>query len=366
MRYIISAAAAAAGMIILAEPAVFGSAAAAAVSSCLEVIVPSLFAFTVLAVYLQNSGLYRLALRPLTFPLSKLLRLDEELCAVFVLGNIGGYPVGAKLLTGLVNSRRLSPEDAGRLLCCCYGSGPSFILSIVGLRVFGNAAAGAAIFACCFITSLIMAIIICRSAHRIELAPADIGFDLSGGCFVGSVMSAARVLYTVCAMILAASAADAVLGILGISAAAEKLLGSSVFAAFTEISRIQGISPLGGHSFALCAALLSFGGICVILQVCAVTSGSVPLRMFLLTRLPAAAISALIAGIAGRLLPLQTFTDAAHAVSAYAPPESALFSVNAGMSVCVLAMCGLLLTMQGKSKLSRRGVDKKRPLCYNE
>ena len=64
---------------LLFEPKIAASAVGAAVSDCLEVIVPSLFAFTALAIFLQKSGLYRIALKPLTFPLSKLLRLDEEL-----------------------------------------------------------------------------------------------------------------------------------------------------------------------------------------------------------------------------------------------------------------------------------------------
>ena len=154
MRYILSVLAAAAAVLLLIEPAAVAEAVSAAVGCCLDVIVPSLFAFTVLAVYLQGSGLYRIALRPLTLPLSKLLRLDEELCAVFVLGNIGGYPVGARLLTELVRQGRLSSAHAGRLLCCCYGSGPSFIISIAGMRVFGSAAAGAVLFAACFLFRL--------------------------------------------------------------------------------------------------------------------------------------------------------------------------------------------------------------------
>ncbi|MBQ4165949.1 MAG: hypothetical protein IJD85_06465 [Oscillospiraceae bacterium] len=66
MKYILSAAAVLCGALLLIDPARISAAVGAAVSTCLEVIVPSLFAFTVLAVYLQSSGLYRLALLPLT------------------------------------------------------------------------------------------------------------------------------------------------------------------------------------------------------------------------------------------------------------------------------------------------------------
>lgn len=98
-KYLLAALALCAGAGIVLFPGELSEAVRGSVGGCLEVVIPALFAFTVLAVYLQRSGLYRVVLKPLTVPLSKLLRLPEELCAVFLLSNIGGYPVGAKLLS---------------------------------------------------------------------------------------------------------------------------------------------------------------------------------------------------------------------------------------------------------------------------
>ena len=141
-KYIISALAlfAAAGIVLC--PGELSVSVRSSVSGCLEVVIPALFAFTVLAVYLQKSGLYRTALRPVTKPLSLLLGIPEELCAVFLLANIGGYPVGARLLTVMVKNGRLSRRSAAKLLCCCYGSGPSFVIGTAGTVVFGSAAVG--------------------------------------------------------------------------------------------------------------------------------------------------------------------------------------------------------------------------------
>ena len=157
MKYFLSCIAAAAAILLIIDPQAVSEAVKASAASCLEVVVPSLFAFAILAVYLQKSGLYRVALKPLTFPLSKLLRLDEELCAVFVLSNIGGYPVGVKLLSELTEQGRLSERDAGRMMCCCFGSGLGFVVGIAGLKIFGSAAAGLILFAACFAASLLIA-----------------------------------------------------------------------------------------------------------------------------------------------------------------------------------------------------------------
>ncbi|MDE6726498.1 MAG: hypothetical protein K2J80_00995, partial [Oscillospiraceae bacterium] len=176
MKYFLSVIAGLAAILLVADPKAVSEAVSASAASCLEVVVPSLFAFTVLAIYLQKSGLYRTALKPLTFPLSKLLRMDEELCAVFVLSNIGGYPVGAKLLSELVKQGRLSQKNAGRMMCFCFGSGPGFMIGIAGMKIFGSAGAGLALFGACFASSLLIAAFV-RQRGEIALKSSESAYD---------------------------------------------------------------------------------------------------------------------------------------------------------------------------------------------
>ncbi len=342
MKYILSMIAVSAAVFLIAEPRIVTAAVGAAVTDCLEVIIPSLFAFSVLAAYLQRSGLYRTALRPLTFPLSKLLRIDEELCAVFVLANIGGYPVGASLLSELVKSGSLSEKNAARMLCCCFGSGPSFIVGIVGMRVFGSAAAGLMLFAVCFLSSLAMAFIV-RMGGEIGLKRFETRYDLSSGAFISSVMTGARVMFTVCAMIVGFSVISTMLGSIGVNSLFERLFGllgagensGGIFSAMLEVTRLKSIVPTSG-ALSVCAALLSFGGICVIMQVAAL-SGKIPLKRFILSRITASLISAFLAIPLSKMLPPAD-------VQTLAPNTSAEpFTKNAALSVCVLAMCAILL-----------------------
>ena len=343
------AAAAAAGAFILGKPAVVSAAVRSAAEGCLDVIVPSLFAFTVLAVFLRDSGLYRTVLKPLTLPLSRLLRMDEELCAYIVLGNIGGYPVGARLLSQAVEERRISAQDAGRMLCCCFGSGPSFVIGIAGMRVFGSAAVGGGIFAACFLSSLVMAAAV-RSRGAVSLHGERALPQPSAQCFVGSVMTGARVMFTVCAMITAFAAVTAFLeaaGALSLAGAALERLGAGedsgrILPALLEVSRTGELSGAGFLSVPLCAGLLSFGGVCVLLQVAAL-AGNIPLRRFLLTRPLAAALSALFAVPAG-FIP-RTAAAALPAGTAVYP-----FTADAAVSLCVLVMCGILLSGEGAAR----------------
>lgn len=351
MKYFLAALSAAAGALILLNPEAVSGSVSGAVRDCLEVIVPSLFAFTVLAIWLQSSGLYRLLLRPITLPLSRLLRMDEELCAVIVLGNIGGYPVGAKLLSRLVSDNRISREDAGRMLCCCFGSGPSFVVGIVGVKIFGSAAAGLAIFAACFCSSLIIAAAV-RLKGEIVLRESRSSFRFTAECFTDSVMSAARVMFTVCVMIAAFAVIFSILDILRVTSAAGGLfslmgageLSESILPAFLEVTRIKALKPAAEWVMPFCAGMLSFGGICVHIQVMAVAK-EIPIKAFIVSRLPAALLSALLS-LPALLLP-QPATEALSPA-----PETRPFSVSALISACVLIMCGILLA--GKNNKDRQ------------
>lgn len=343
-KYVLAAVALCAGAGIVLFPEKLAASVRSSAAGCLEVVIPALFAFTVLAVYLQRSGLYRVALKPLTLPLSKLLRLPEELCAVFLLSNIGGYPVGAKLLTGLVKSGRLRREDASRLLCCCYGSGPSFVIGTAGLQVFGSAAAGGVIFGACVLSSLAVAAVVCRSGEPVRLDERDTLQDLSAECFISSVDIGARVMYTVCIMSVAFAAVTALLDSAGITELAAALLGKlgvggnsdRLLPALLEVTQVRGLVP-DGISASLCAAALSFGGVCVLMQVGALTGGELSLKPLLISRLPAALLSALLAFPAGKL------AAAAETYSPNSSPTGHAFSFNAGLSVCVLVMAGMLI-----------------------
>lgn len=361
MKYLLSAALVCAAAGILLNPAELSGAVKISVSGCLEVVIPALFAFTVLSVYMQQSGLYRTALRPMTFPLSKLLGIPEELCAVFLLANIGGYPVGARLLSGLVSSGRLSRKNAGRMLCCCYGSGPSFVIGTAGMQVLGSAAAGGVLFGACFLSSLVMAVIICRTGEKITLEDSTAGCDLSADCFIRSVDSGARVMYTICVMSAAFSAVTALLNTAGITGLAAKLLSLAgaggnadrILPAFLEVTRVRELVPEGAAA-PLCAGLLSFGGVCVLMQITAVSGGTVPVKPLVISRIPAAVMSAVFAIPAGMVA-----TPATEVYSANAA-QGEFSSVNAGMSVCVMIMAGILIYSVEKERY-RSECGRKRP-----
>ena len=112
------------------------------VQLCLNVIVPSLFPFFVLSTLCVELGLIR-ALGSLAWPLmAPLFRVGGACAGAFLLGIVGGYPVGARTAIALYESGQCSRDEAERLMSFCNNSGPAFILGVVGAGIFSSSAAG--------------------------------------------------------------------------------------------------------------------------------------------------------------------------------------------------------------------------------
>lgn len=107
--------------------------AAEGVEICLKMLVPSLLPFLFL------SGLLVASLQgkplPVLHPISKLLRLPKGAESIFLIGLLGGYPVGAQCVAQAVSSGSISRENGKRMIAFCSNAGPAFIFGI-GSRLF--------------------------------------------------------------------------------------------------------------------------------------------------------------------------------------------------------------------------------------
>ena len=105
------------------------------ITLCTKTVVPSLFPFIVLSMLLTSSllGKRMVVLRPI----GRLLRIPEGSESIWLIGSLGGYPVGAQSIGQAVKSGVLSQKDGRRMLCFCSNAGPSFIFGI-GMGILGD------------------------------------------------------------------------------------------------------------------------------------------------------------------------------------------------------------------------------------
>ena len=101
-----------------------------ALQLCTASLIPSIFPFMFLAMLL-NSFLTGYRFRFLNF-VRKICRIPEGAEILFLLGLLGGYPIGAQMISNTYQSGKLKKEDAQRMLGFCNNAGPSFIFGVVG------------------------------------------------------------------------------------------------------------------------------------------------------------------------------------------------------------------------------------------
>lgn len=97
---------------------------------CLRTVIPSLFPFFVLSILLTGSlsGMRM----PILAPLGRLCSMPKSAESLLLIGLLGGYPVGAQVITQAFEQGQLSKQEAHRLLGFCSNAGPAFIFGIAG------------------------------------------------------------------------------------------------------------------------------------------------------------------------------------------------------------------------------------------
>lgn len=280
------------------------SAVILSIESCLKIIIPSLFAFMVLSNLIVKSNIYILISKPFSLISRYLFRIPPELFSIFLLSNIGGYPIGAKLLTELVQQGKLDKEVAENMLCYCYCNSPSFFAGAVGVVIFDNVLVGLIAYFSIVITNFILAIIIGQKNKIPPRKKINPNIKLSADMLIDSIISASKTLFVICVMLVFFAAFIAILDATGIisilTVKIMSLINSdyntslSAIMSFIEISKISTMSKYCYNYLPLMTALASFGGLCVITQIIGITSNKISLKKFAISRPLHIAISYLI------------------------------------------------------------------------
>lgn len=223
-----------------------------------NVLIPTLFPFTVCVLFIMRC---RIPLFPekaekITM---KLFGMNSSVFTCFILSFIGGYPVGARLLNELYESKKLSRGDSALYLNCFVNAGPAFTVSAVGSGMFGSQKLGFILLAAHISASIISALILggftdskkCSARMKEKRLPiADI--------FVSSTADAAQTVLNICAFVILFSAINS-----AIYAASAKFPVLAIITYFTEVT--AACSKTGNIYFV--SFLLGFSGFCIWCQI---------------------------------------------------------------------------------------------------
>lgn len=343
------------GYRLLAAPAACANDIRIGIAACTQQIIPSLFAFMILAELLVRTGTYRLIGRPFRGLARCVFRLSEGEFSIFLVSQLAGYPVGCTMLAAAVQSGDLPPARARRLVLFCFAGGPAFLINLVGIPVYGSTTAGWLIYAASVGANLVLALLLRKREPAPELSARPQPWQTA---LVAGTRSAAKNLFGICAMVLMT---DALLGVLrplrpawlATQIGVPKAFADGATAAIFEVSHIADF-PFGRcDALPLLAGLSAFGGLCVALQLFALGGTWFPAARFVLVR-----------GIAGVLAGLICYA-AAPAVMADYTAQTWTGTVRAATSD-VPFVSVLLLLMGAMVLYQAEGIARQRKTAANQ
>lgn len=234
------------------------------VKLCIQSILPALFPFFVISHLLisvlngSNIRFLRPILRPCKIP------IGAE--SVFLLGCVGGYPVGAQILYTSYQQGYLSKSDAQRMLGFCNNAGPSFIFGVTAM-LFQRPVIAWVLWFLQIISAYITAVILPENKSISESQQNKSSVSLTG-----SLAASIRNIATVCGWIILFRTLIAFMKRWFLWLVPNEI---AVFIiGITELSNgcMESYSiPNDCIRFILLANMLCIGGLCVFIQVCSVS-----------------------------------------------------------------------------------------------
>ncbi len=329
---------------LLIFPAEAAAGAKNGIGYCLQILVPSLYPFMVLAVFVVKCGLSEKMGKLFETPARRILKLPGSSAASILMSAIGGYPTGARSIAALYENGAVSEKQAARMLCFCVNAGPAFVISAVGVGFLKSAQAGVILFASQLLASMILSVL-CGITAKYETAVPKLKPQQSknaANALVASAADAARAMINMCCFVVLFAA---LLNLMRIwvkepHAAAALSAVMEVTGGCSDLARL-GV-PLWVFSFAI-----GWGGICVHFQIISsVANIKIKLSRFVLFRLLHGVFAALITAELIKIFPLD-----AEVFSSTSKALTADFSGTIPGAVALIALCAALIFSIPSEKL---------------
>lgn len=253
-------------LVLILDSALALEGARAGLDLCIRTVIPSLLPFFILSMLLTGS-LSGSPSRPVLV-LSDFLSVPQAAAPVLIPAFLGGYPVGAKCVADLFRKNRISKPQAQRLLAFCSNAGPSFLFGMVSL--FFPEKKQIWLLWCIQIASAVFTAMAIPApklqppsqTHTPQREEPDI------------LLSSVRAMAIVCCWVILFRILIAFLErwFLWMLPASVQVLVMG-FLELTNGCCALHLIPEEAVRFVLCACMLSWGGLCVLLQTAGVTKG---------------------------------------------------------------------------------------------
>lgn len=311
----------------------FGEGLSKGLLCCAQTVIPSMFPFLT-AASVAGAGELPPKIKKAAEPAARrIFNLPAEGLTAVIIGLFGGYLSGAKAAQSLYSSGRITQGQARRAAMFCISPGVGFSVTALGNAMLGSREAGKIVLFSVSLSAVILGAAGGFISDKSEKSAPVLKENQSlSKAVVTGVSSSAAAMLTACAFIALFS---------GISAVIDKRVISESAKVITAcLLEITGgcAAAAGKASLPVICAACAFGGICVHLQIFAVTEEiGIKIIPFYAIRILHALLSFGICALAVRLFPPYE--------SVFLPlsQSAAIWSFSAPASVSLLFLSALLI-----------------------
>lgn len=265
-------------------------------------VVPSLFPFFVITNLLSRTKVVDFVGKLLDKCMRPIFNVPGIGGFAFVMGLISGYPVGAKIVADFRENGSITKDEGERMLAFTNNSGPLFIISGVGISLFGDTKTGFLLLSTHILSCITVGIILGKFSKKSdeeyrrnvnthtkngnnlnssktvtfknlgEVLGSSINNSISTILMIGGFVVIFSVIISILnqthALDFLAKFLNPILSAIGFDLEFAKPLLSGIIELTNGVKQVAGISIKAiSQNVVLCAFLLGFGGFSVLLQV---------------------------------------------------------------------------------------------------
>ncbi len=287
-------------------PQLTGKAVSEALQRCLVTVIPSLYAMMIVSAVIVRSGILTYTPKAMERLSGAVFGMDGFTMAVFSFSAFSGYPVGTSMIIERYEKKAISRETASVLSGLCCGAGPAFVFGCISGKYYSTHAAGIIITLSAVSANLLLALMLSPFLKKSGSAQytEKKGLSLTSETLTESIISSGKSMAVICFTITAFAVLSEFLDASGIYGKAGGILSRlSGLPEKNAVSLLRGITditaagPLPRDDYTLLpflCAMTSFGGICVLFQLCTLIRGRFPVMPLILIRTASAILSGVI------------------------------------------------------------------------
>lgn len=232
-------------------------------SFCVQTVIPCLFPFTVVGIFLNKSGGILYLNKVFNKVSQPILKINGTEFSIFLLSLVGGYPMGAKIIGEMQREGKITKKRAYFLLTFCINASPTFFISAVGIGIFSSKYVGVILFFANLLSSVTYILLLGRITFKDESVKykKDI-FYTFGDSLVLSVKESAEIFLGICGFVTIFSTLNSLLNEI-IEADWLKLVLGVLF----EVTTACDLASKENIHIYFYSFIITFGGLSTIFQI---------------------------------------------------------------------------------------------------